>query len=137
MVVIDATGHIIGRLSSFVAKRLLNGEEVHIVNAENAIITGDSDSIFQEYKEMRDIGSQRKGPFYPRMPDRILKRTIRGMIPYQKPRGRKAFKRLRVYIGVPTEFEKEKLERIEKACQITTPYYIQLSELSRRLGAKF
>lgn len=137
MVVIDATGHIIGRLSSFVAKRLLNGEEIHIVNAENAIITGDSDSIFQEYKEMRDIGSQRKGPFYPRMPDRILKRTIRGMIPYQKPRGRKAFKRLRVYIGVPTEFEKEKFERIEKACQITTPYYIQLSELSRRLGAKF
>lgn len=137
MVVIDATGHIVGRLSSYVAKRLLNGEEINIVNAEKAIITGDSDTIFQEYKKSRELGTQRKGPFFPRMPDRILKRTIRGMIPYQKPRGRTAFKKLRVYIGIPSEFEGEEFERIEKACRITTPHYIQLSELSKRLGAKF
>lgn len=135
--VIDASGHVLGRLSSYVAKRLLEGEEIHIVNSEQAIITGDSDSIFKEYQTIRKIGSQRKGPFYPKRPDRILKRTIRGMIPYQKPRGRTAFKRLRVYVGVPSELEKEKLERIEKACEITTPRYIQLAELCKRLGAKF
>jgi large subunit ribosomal protein L13 len=137
MTVIDASGHVMGRLSSFVAKRLLQGEEIHIVNAEKAIITGDSDSIFKEYQTMREIGSQRKGPFPPKRPDRILKRTVRGMIPYQKPRGRAAFKKLRVHIGVPSELEKEKLERIEKACEITTPHYIQLAELSKRLGSKF
>ncbi len=137
MAVIDATGHVVGRLSSFVAKRLLDGEEIHIVNSEKAIITGDSDRIFREYQEMRDIGSQRKGPFYPKMPDRILKRTVRGMLPYQKPRGREALKRLRVHIGVPLELKKEELERIEKACEITTPHYMELSELSRKLGAKF
>ncbi|MCK4445210.1 MAG: 50S ribosomal protein L13, partial [Thermoplasmata archaeon] len=93
--------------------------------------------ILREYQEFRDIGSQRKGPFYPRMPDRILKRTVRGMLPYQKPRGRAALKRLRVYIGLPSEFEKENLERIAKACEIRTPHYIELSELSRKLGAKF
>ena len=136
MAVIDATGHVVGRLSSLVAKRLLEGEEIHIVNSEKAIITGDSDRIFREYQRLREVGSQRKGPFYPKMPDRILKRTVRGMLPYQKPRGRAALKRLRVYVGVPSEFEKKNLERIEKACQITTPHYIELSELSKKLGAK-
>jgi len=136
MAVIDASGHVLGRLSTYVAKRLLEGEEIHIVNSEKAIITGDSDSIFKEYQEIREIGSQRKGPFFPKRPDRILKRTIRGMIPYQKPRGRAAFKRLRVYIGIPSELENQDLERIEKACEITTPHYIELSELSKRLGAK-
>ncbi len=136
MTVIDATGHVVGRLSSFVAKRLLEGEQIHIVNSEKAIITGDSERIYREYQEIRGIGSQRKGPFYPRRPDRILKRTVRGMLPYQKPRGRAALKRLKVYVGLPLEFEKENLERIEKACEITTPHYIELSELSKRLGAK-
>lgn len=137
MTVIDATNHVLGRLSSLIAKRLLKGEEIHIVNAEKAIITGNSDSIFEEYKKMRGIGSQRKGPFYPRMPDRILKRTIRGMIPYQKPKGRAALKRLRVHIGIPSELEGKEFERIDEACEIRTPHYIHLSELSRRLGAKF
>lgn len=137
MTVIDASGHIVGRLSSFVAKRLLGGEEIHVVNSEKAIITGDMDRIFKEYQEIRKIGSQRKGPYYPKRPDRILKRTVRGMLPYQKPRGREALKRLRVYIGIPSELEDEKMERIEKACEITTPHCIELSELSRKLGAKF
>ena len=41
MAVIDANGLILGRLASTVAKRLLSGdEEIHIVNAEKAVISG-------------------------------------------------------------------------------------------------
>ena len=40
MKIIDASECIMGRLASSVAKTLLKGEEVHIVNAENAVISG-------------------------------------------------------------------------------------------------
>jgi large subunit ribosomal protein L13 len=137
MAVIDATDSVLGRLSSVVAKRLLKGEEIVVVNAEKAIISGDRVSIFKEYKEIRDIGSQTSGPHFPRMPDRIVTRTIRGMIPYQKPRGRKAFKRLRVFIGVPDAYADSDMERIEEALGGLKCEYTKIGDLSKKLGARF
>ena len=104
---INAEGLVVGRLASNVAKQILNGEEVIIVNAEKALISGSRKAILTEYQGRRKLTHARKGPHYPRMPDRILKRTVRGMIPYQTPRGRTAYKNLKVYIGVPKEFEKK------------------------------
>ncbi len=134
---IDATGSVLGRLASVVAKRLLEGEEIVVVNAELAVISGDRVSVLNEYKEIRDIGSQTSGPFFPRMPDKIVTRTIRGMIPYQKPRGREAFKRLRVYIGVPDSYAESTLEMIEEALGKLRCQYMKVGDLSRNLGAKF
>jgi ribosomal protein uL13 len=70
------------------------------------------------------------------MPDMILKRTIRGMIPYQKPSGRKAYKNLKVYIGTPKEFENKSAETIEIATGTTGSQVVPLLEVSRYLGAK-
>lgn len=128
-----------GRLSSHVAKQLLATDEpIHVVNAENAVITGSPKDIVTKYEKMRnEIGSVRKGPFFPRMPHLILKRTIRGMVPYQKPRGRVAFKRLRVHIGVPEELADAELQKVERAQLTGTVKNMELGELSRVLGAKF
>lgn len=134
---IDATDSVLGRLSSVVAKRLLEGEEIVVVNAEKAIISGDRVSVYKEYKDMREIGSQTSGPHFPRMPDRIVTRTIRGMIPYQKPRGRKAFKRLSVFIGIPDAYSSSQLEKVEEALGGLDCEYTKVGDLSRRLGAKF
>ncbi|MFQ6012609.1 MAG: 50S ribosomal protein L13 [Thermoplasmata archaeon] len=136
MVVYDASGQILGRLSSLTAKRLLEGEAVTIVNAERAVITGSRQSILREYQQKRRVGSQRKGPFFPKRPDRILKRTVRGMLPYQKPRGRTAFRRLRVYVGVPPEIKEEAEEARGASIEGKTTTYITLRELSGLLGAK-
>ncbi|RLI06236.1 50S ribosomal protein L13, partial [Candidatus Bathyarchaeota archaeon] len=38
--VIDASGLILGRMASIVAKRLLEGEQIEIVNAEKAVVSG-------------------------------------------------------------------------------------------------
>ena len=133
--IIDAQGATLGRLSTNTAKRLLNGEEIAIINSEKAIISGKKAAIKQNYKEKREVGTYRKGPFYPRMPDQIVKRTIRGMIPYQKPHGRQAFKRLKCYIGVPKEFEGQKAEKIKEAEKQPIDF-ITVEELSRSLGAK-
>ena len=135
VVVIDASGATIGRLGTNVAKRLINGEEIAIINSEKAIISGKKSSIKERYKQKREVGTYRKGPFFPRMPDQILKRTIRGMIPYQSPHGRSSFKRLKCYIGVPKEFEKEKIEVIKDAKKQPVDF-MTVQELSRFLGAK-
>ena len=133
--IIDASGAILGRLSTHTAKRLLKGEEIAVVNSEKAIISGKKSAIKDRYKEKREVGTYRKGPFYPRMPDMIVKRTIRGMIPYQTPHGRTAFKRLKCYIGVPKEFEGKKFESI-KSAEKQPVDFVTIKELSKSLGAK-
>ena len=134
--IIDADGAVLGRLSTVVAKRLLGNEEIAIVNSEKALITGKKSVIKNQYQQKRAVGTYRKGPFFPRMPDRLVKRTVRGMIPYQTPHGRAAFKRLKCYIGIPQEFEGKTMETIETAKKQPAEY-VTIGELSRALGAKF
>ncbi len=136
MAVVDASGQIIGRLSSAVAKRLLNGEDMVVVNAEKALITGSKAWLTQEFHHRRDVGSQRKGPFYPRRPDRILHRTIRGMLPYQQPRGRAALKRLKVYVDVPPTLREGPIERPEGP-KIRTAQVMTLADIAKRLGGEY
>ena len=133
-IIIDAEGATLGRLCTNAAKSLLNGEEIAIVNSEKAIISGKKPSIKKHYKQKREVGTYRKGPFFPRMPDRIVKRSVRGMIPYQKPHGRTAFKRLKCYIGIPKEFEGKKFEKVKEAEKRPVDF-ITIKELSRSLGA--
>lgn len=139
MAVIDATNLILGRMASSVSKRLLDGEEISIVNAEKAIISGRKDTTFERYTRYVDRGSREFGPRFPRRPDQIVSRTIRGMIPHKKMTGREAYKRLKVYIGVPPELSKEQVNTIEDASivRLSTGNYIVLGDLSRKLGSKF
>jgi large subunit ribosomal protein L13 len=137
MVVINGEDLILGRLASHVAKLLLSGEEVTIVNCERTIISGSKKSIIEDYYQKRNVGTARKGPFYPRMPDKIVKRTVRGMIPYKKSSGKEALKKLKVYIGVPKDFKTKELITLESASAKGKVKYIELAEVSRELGAKF
>lgn len=130
--IIDAKGLVLGRMASVVAKRLLNGEKIIIVNAGEAVISGDRLSIIRKAHEYLQIGHPGKGPLHPRRPDRIVKRAIRGMIPYKRPRGREALKRLRVYVGVPEELRGMSMETIPEAdAGKLGGKYITVSELSR------
>ncbi len=137
MTIIDAKGLILGRLASIVAKRLLNGEKIVIVNAEEAIISGKRLNIITEAKEFLQIGHYRKGPYHSRRPDEIVKRTIRGMLPRRNPRGKEALKRLRVFLSVPEEYrdkEKETISEID-AKNLRCPH-IKVSELAQAVGWK-
>ena len=136
MAVIDADGHVMGRLSSKVAERLLDGEEIVIVNAEKAIITGKKDMVFGEYKQKKDRGKIMRGPFYPRRADLILKKTVKGMLPFKKSTGRECYRRLKVYVGVPKEYATAKLEKIDVAIRPRTERYVRLGDVSGYLGSK-
>mgnify|MGYP001587697498 FL=1 len=105
--VIDGTNAILGRLASFTAKEALKGEEIVILNCNKIIITGNKENIKKEFQETRGrVGSGQLGPKVSRLADRIVKRTIRGMVPHRQKKGKDALNRIRCYIGVPSEFEK-------------------------------
>ena len=130
--IVDAEGAILGRLATRVAKELLKGEDITIINAEKSIITGNSDAIIRRYLTKRERGDPNKGPFYPRQPDKILKRTIRGMLPYKRDKGRKALRRLKVFIGS----QNLKGEKIGKTEESITCKYMTVKDLCNKLGAK-
>ena len=132
-IVIDAENAASGRLASFVAKKLLQGETVAIVNSEKAVITGSRKNIQEKYLRLRKIGgSAVKGPFFPSSSEKILKRMIRGMLPYKKSRGSQALKRVKCYNGIPKEFESaKKIKSGKSKAKATT-----LKELSRKLKCK-
>jgi len=115
MIVIDASNLIVGRLATTVAKKALMGVEINIVNCENAIMTGKRSEIFEKMKARRERGHPMKGPFFPTMPDRFIRRIIRGMLPYNQEKGKLAYKRVMCYIGVPVQFKDQKLETIKSA----------------------
>ncbi len=138
MILIDASDTRLGRLASFAAKKALEGEEIVIVNAEKAIITGNEEDIKEKYKTRRDVGDRYKGPFFPRMPDRIVRRAIRGMLPYKTRKGRDAYRRVRVYIGVPKEFEGKEVTKLEwTKDKLKHRKFVYVEELARWLGARW
>ena len=132
--IIDAKNAVAGRLASAVAKKLLTGEKIIIINAEQAIITGNPNSIKNRYLELKRKGTPFHGPFLPKKPDLFLKRIIRGMLPYKKPKGRNAMKRLRVYIGFPKSLEAKHIMVVEQSSKEIKSNYITIAVLSKTLG---
>ena len=135
--VVDASGLVLGRAASHIAKRLLNGETIVVVNAEKSVLTGGRSQVVAHYTEARARGSVRSGPHFPRYADRIFRRTVRGMLPHLKTRGRVAFRRLTVHIGVPPEYQGHPTETIEGAkARPTLRPPVTLAEVTRLLGAR-
>jgi large subunit ribosomal protein L13 len=139
--IINASGILMGRMASYVAEELLKGEKIAIINAGECIISGDKRTVFDKYLHRRHrssiVNPARHGPFFPRSPEGIIKRAVRGMLPHKKAKGRDAMKRLRIYIGVPAELEGKPVEEldIKDVNTLKIPKYIKLKELSTMLGA--
>lgn len=133
--IVDARDCIMGRVASQVAERALAGERIAVVNAEGAVITGDREDVLGTYRTRAELGSDR-GPYYPKRPDGIFKRAIRGMIPYKKPHGREAFENVRVYVGNPFEAEGDPVVLDGTSLdRLSNIRFIHLGEVSEQLGA--
>ena len=133
--VINAKGLVLGRMASVIAKRLLQGETITIVNAERAVISGKRLSIVKKAKTFLEVGHPKKGPYHPKRPDRIVRRTIRGMLPRKKPKGQQAYKRLKVFLNVPQELKDKEAQTIPEANaeKLKCPY-ISVGELAKEIG---
>jgi large subunit ribosomal protein L13 len=130
MRVIDGKNAVMGRLASYTAKEALKGEEIAIVNCEQIIITGNKKFIEKDIQKKREmIGSGQKGPHISRTSEKIVKRAIRGMLPdHREGRGREAFKRIKCYVGIPSEFKDSKKITFNHEDKLK---YIKVKELTK------
>ena len=133
--VVNAEGLIVGRMCSKVAKRLLNGEEVIILNAEKAVFSGKKKSKVLEAHIFLEVGAPVRGPFHYRRPDRFLRKTVRGMVPYKQPKGKAAYGRLKVFMGVPLDLKNQQMITFEEAsaANLKGPHFT-LGELAKEIG---
>ena len=121
--IIDAKDMILGRVCTFAAKQILLGNKIDVINCEECIVTGNKNSILENYLKKLHRKAPTKGPYFYRRPDLLVKRTVRGMIPFKRSRGREAFKNIKCHIGNPENlknqkpiiFEKASVERIHSA----------------------
>ena len=137
MKVYNAENQILGRICTHIAKDLLKGEGVIVVNSEKAVLSGNVRWKKEHYLQRVKRGDPKKGPFFPRYPDDIFRRTVRGMLPWHQAKGRNAFRRLKVFIDVPEEYKNNQAERIKAAdaSKLKTTY-MTLGKLSTDIGAK-
>ncbi len=139
MKVYNGEGLLLGRLCSAVAKDILLGEEVKVINCEKVIISGGRRKVFAQEKERRARkGYPLKSQKRPRMSDRYVRRVIRGMIPWKQSRGKEAFKRVMCYIGVPEEVKNLNKITIESASVKKLPNlkYVTVAEVIKEIGGK-
>jgi large subunit ribosomal protein L13 len=93
--------------------------------------------VLAQQKRKRDMGAPLIGPYYPRMPERIVKRTIRGMLSYKNTRGKEAFARIKCYCGTPDALKAQKSITFEHMnVQNKNVKYITIAQISKHLGAK-
>jgi len=129
-IIIDATEAAMGRVATFAAKQALLGKKVFIINCDEAAITGKKKAIIEVYNtKIARGGYSQKGPYYSKTSEKVFKRTIRGMLPWNITRGREAYRRIKCFNEAPAEYAKsEKIIRFAKA---KSPYITlaQLTEL--------
>ena len=136
-IVIDATDMVVGRLANKVAKLALNGNEIAVVNCEHAVFSGKQPILLSKWKVRMKRVQPFKGPYIPRMSDRVVKFVIRGMLPHaywsEGRRGRMALARIKCYISVPEEFKTAKFTKITgaDASDLKTKHQMKVGELIR------
>ncbi|PSP34024.1 50S ribosomal protein L13 [Halobacteriales archaeon QH_10_67_22] len=130
--VVDARDCILGRVASQVAERAIDGERIAVVNAERTVITGSQEDVVGTFRERRRVGSDR-GPAYPKRPDGIFKRSIRGMVPHKRDRGREALGNVRVYVGNP--YDSAEVLPDTSLDRLSNIKFVSLGEVSEALGA--
>ena len=134
-IIIDGKDLIMGRLASFAAKQALLGKKVDIINCELVIITGKRKELIEEFKQKLGRGNVFKGPFISKSPDRLVRRMIRGMIPYKKARGKTAFQNIMCYNTIPETFKDKKAITLKDAhiSRLASINYLTVREISRLL----
>lgn len=131
--IINAENRILGRVASEVAKKAKDGEEVHVLNSQDVVISGDEEEIKADYKQKFDRGSRHDGPYFPKRPDKILKRTIKGMLPKNREGGDQ-LSNVKTYLGEPDRFDDFEDSEAKTGDELKNRNYVKLGEVSKFIG---
>jgi len=136
--IIDAKDTILGRLSSYIAKQVLLGNKVDVINCEECVISGRKHAILDEYIRRLHRKAPAKGPFFYRRPDMLVRRAIRGMLPFKRARGKTAFRNVKCHIGVPENLKNEKTLRINETGigRLESTDYLKIKDICKAVGWK-
>jgi large subunit ribosomal protein L13 len=110
--IVDAAGKPIGRLAAEVAALLRGkhkpvftphvdtGDHVIVINAEKVVLTGNKREELIRWHSGYPGGlkSVTKGGMLEKRPDRLVERTIKGMLPHNRL-GAQMYRKLKVYAG--------------------------------------
>ncbi|TIA72578.1 hypothetical protein E3P92_02176 [Wallemia ichthyophaga] len=141
-VIIDAKGHLMGRLASVVAKHMLNGNKVVVVRCEELNLSGGffrRKLDYMKFMRLRHLVKPSKGgPFHHRAPSRIFLKSVRGMIPHKLAKGAAAMQRIKVFEGVPPLYQSKKKMVVPQALRVLRlkpgRKYCTLKRLSSEFG---
>ena len=138
--IVDGSNLVMGRLASRLAKAVIKGENVVVVNSEKIVVTGNKESIIENY-ELRTNAAVKSnphyGPKYERVPSKMFRRTIKGMLPQKKTTKLAMLKRVAVYNGVPKKLEGQKFETFEEIKFNERNRSMTLKEIAELLGGKW
>lgn len=136
MKVLNAENKILGRAASEIAQIAKNtDEEIAVVKSEHVTISGTKEKVLDDYKTKYDRGRRDRGPYFPKRPDKIFKRTIKNMTSNNK-KGREQESQIKTYLGVPEEFEDEEIEDLDvrEGTDLKNRNYVKLGEVSEHIG---
>lgn len=137
MKIIDGDGLIVGRIATYAAHNALKGEEICILNAEKMVMSGGRNQIVQKYinrRSVKDRANPEHSPKWPKRPDLLVKRICRGMLPYDKPKGKAAYKRIRAYLGSDVAVKGEKVKFDDSFRKEKLDKFITVMELCEALA---
>jgi large subunit ribosomal protein L13 len=85
--------------------------------------------ILEDYLKKRRLGKGvQKGPFFYYKAEMMLRKSIRGMLPWKRTRGREAYRQLICVKGVPEKYKDAKKVTFEKRDRLK---FITLQDLSK------
>jgi large subunit ribosomal protein L13Ae len=141
VIIVDAKGHLLGRLASYVAKQLQTGQKVVIVRCEKTLISGShyrNKLKYMDFLRKRMSTNPKKGPIHFRAPSRMVWRVIRGMLPHTTPKGAAALGRLKCFDGCPLSLNAKKKMVVPDALKIVRlkprSRFCQLGEIQKECG---
>lgn len=110
--VVDAAGKSLGRLAAEVAAILRGkhkvtftphvdtGDHVIVINASQVVLTGNKaeENIYWHSQYPGGLKSVTRGQMREKRPERLIERTVKGMLPHNKL-GDQMYRKLKVYPG--------------------------------------
>ena len=131
---VNAEGLIVGRMCSKVAKRLLNGKKSSFLTLKKPCSRQKKSKLLEAHIFL-EVGAPERGPFHYRRPDRFLRKVVRGMVPFKQPKGKNAYKRLKVFMGIPLELkDKEMITFTEASSANLKGPHFTLGEMVKEIG---
>merc|ERR1712150_418117 len=144
VILIDGSGHLMGRLASVIAKQIMGGQKVVVVRCDKICISGNfyrNKLKVLEYLRKRMNTKPSRGPYHFRAPSKCLFKVVRGMIPHKTKRGMEALNRLKVYDGIPNPYDRQKRMVVPSALRVLKlkpgRKFCEVGRLSHETGWKY